>query len=557
MGLRDRKRRRLRLVLLIFAASFFLALSGIVAVRHFAAGHGPAIVESGRGGYLAPANLDAQWVTYSDESTCADRAGGDGVSAVRIGSSQIAWFFSDSSLGPASPRTGFSRQSGFVHNLVVMQTVRGNASRLVTITGGSACAGPGKRGRARSVVNPGIAGGPEKQRYWTGDGLRYGSRILHFYSRYLPGALVPTGTVIAAFDVSQLASAGQGPPYGEVITPAITKLPSYVPPGGGTPIVWGTSLLRLGSTVYVYGWQNPGSGPSTDRAYLARVAVSRLTDFGAWRFSAGDGHWEQGQSSAQPLPVPVGLTIDTVFSVIRANGRYWLIEQTGGLGGATIDAYPARAPSGPFDQAAAVGLYRAPGIGLTSADHFDVIYDAMAVPTLSSPRTLLISYDENTLAVTAGCLSLSAFTNAVVQPRFISVPMTAFHAGAGQAPAVAAVAGPTSDPFAASKHQPQWFDSWSYRGGCPPLRPVGGITVSNGRVAWRPSGPGVRYQVYLSQAGGKSALVRTTGKTSVALHGLTAGRRYRVVIVPENVRHGKGPAAGISFTASGGGALLS
>ena len=49
-----------------------------------------------------PAALDAEWAAYSDRSTCADWAGGDGVSAVSLGPSQIAWFFSDTYLGPAA-----------------------------------------------------------------------------------------------------------------------------------------------------------------------------------------------------------------------------------------------------------------------------------------------------------------------------------------------------------------------------------------------------------------------------------------------------------------------
>jgi len=50
-----------------------------------------------------PAALDAEWAGYSDHSTCGDWAGGDGISAVRLSASQIAWFFSDSYLGPARP----------------------------------------------------------------------------------------------------------------------------------------------------------------------------------------------------------------------------------------------------------------------------------------------------------------------------------------------------------------------------------------------------------------------------------------------------------------------
>src|SRR5579862_4100080 len=46
------------------------------------------------------AALDTQWAGYSARSSCADWAGGDGVSAVRLNPAQIAWFFSDTYLGP-------------------------------------------------------------------------------------------------------------------------------------------------------------------------------------------------------------------------------------------------------------------------------------------------------------------------------------------------------------------------------------------------------------------------------------------------------------------------
>lgn len=379
---------------------------------------GPVLVHGGTVGYLSPTALDRQWITYSDQSTCADRAGGDGVSAVRLSSAQVAWFFSDSSLGPAGPRIGFSRQSGFVHNLVVMQTTQRGRSKLVTITGGDGCPAPGVPGHALSVVRPDNAGGPEDQRYWTGDGLRIGSAVRRFYTRYLPGSLSAVGTVIASFSVRQLASDGDGPAFGAVIQPSITRLPTYVPPGGGTLIVWGAAMLRQGGTVYIYGWQSPGAGLPIN-CYLARVPASRLTDMGAWRFYAGRG-WVPGQENAQPILA--GLTIDTGFSVIRAAGRYWLIEQASALGNPDIDAYPAPTPWGPFNPAAGIVLYRAPGIGLTAADHYQVMYEARAEPALSTKRTLMISYNVNSLAVTAGCLPLSDFTNEAIQPHFFAVP---------------------------------------------------------------------------------------------------------------------------------------
>jgi hypothetical protein len=53
-----------------------------------------------------PGKLDAQWAAVSAGSNCAGWAGGDGISAVRLSATQVAWFFSDSYLGPAGPDPG-------------------------------------------------------------------------------------------------------------------------------------------------------------------------------------------------------------------------------------------------------------------------------------------------------------------------------------------------------------------------------------------------------------------------------------------------------------------
>src|SRR5262245_55702107 len=108
MALRGRK-VDVSLAVCAFAVSFgiTLAVAMLVTSHHGAARKAdppsPVLVHGGSAGYLTPTALDRQWITYSDQSTCADRAGGDGVSAVRLSSSQVAWFFSDSSLGPAGP----------------------------------------------------------------------------------------------------------------------------------------------------------------------------------------------------------------------------------------------------------------------------------------------------------------------------------------------------------------------------------------------------------------------------------------------------------------------
>ena len=464
----------LAIALCVFVVAFAVTLAAIVLVRSqvqaesaTSAGHGH--VPPRNDGFIAPAVLDHQWVTYSNKSTCADRSGGDGVAATRLSKTQIAWFFSDSSLGPAGPRIGFSQQSGFVHNLVVIQTNRSGHSRFVTVTGGQACPRAGEPGHAVSVVSVANAGGATKERYWAADGLRIGSRVLRFYNRFEPGRVpfVPVGTVIADFPVSHLARAGRGPAFGAVIRPRFTKVPPYRPYGIGTPIIWGAAVLRHRGTLFIYGWQSPDPTSAVREGYLARVRPARLRDVSAWQFYAGGGRWSAGQAGARPIAA--GTNLDTGFSVISAAGSYWLIQHAGGLGSPRIVAYPGPRPWGPFHRRAALLLYRAPGIGLTQRDRYQIMYEARAEPALSTKHTLMISYNVNSLAVTDSCVSITDFTNTVIQPRFIAVPRSVFHgAGLWSVPGTPAVAASPDDPPATGGHIGRWFDSWKYPGGCPP-----------------------------------------------------------------------------------------
>jgi len=485
MALRHRK-PELAFAIGVFVIVFSVTLSAIILVRSQLQaesatsypGLNQARAKKDGLGLLAPALLDRQWVTYSDRSTCADRSGGDGVGATRLSRSQIAWFFSDSSLGPAGPKIGFSQQSGFVHNLVVIQTTHGHHNRLVTVTGGGACPGPGEPGHAVSVVSVANAGGATKERYWVGDGIRIGSRVVRFYNRFEPGQVpfVPDGTVIADIPASQLARAGRGPAFGAVIRPHITKVPPYRPYGVGTPIIWGAALLRHHGMIYIYGWRSPDPTSAWRERYLARVRPSRLLDVSAWHFYAGGGIWARHQAAA--IPIASGANLDTGFSVVPASGRYWLIEHAGGLGSRRIVAYPGRRPRGPFHRAGAVLLYRAPGIGLTQRDRYQIMYEARAEPALSTRHTLVISYNVNSLAVTAECVSITSFTNTVIQPRFIAVPRSVFARGAsGRARGAAAVAA-QPDPPAAGTRDRRWFDSWKYSGGCPRMTSGGSLQAA-------------------------------------------------------------------------------
>jgi len=498
-----------------------------------------------------PAALDAEWAGYSDRSRCADWAGGDGVSAIRLNSSQLAWFFSDTYLGPAGPDTGFSRISGFVNNSVVIQTTAGRASSFVTMTGGGACSGPGRLGQAAPVVAPPAAPGGPTDRYWDEDGLVAGGTVVKFYNRYLAGSIpfVPAGTVIAAFPISQLSSAGHGSAYGAVARPALIPLPSWTPPGGTSPVIWGAAVLQAGDTVYVYGTQSTqgqGAQGGTRQLYLARVPLSRLTTFSAWRFYAGAGQWAARQQDAQPVPPPGG-GVASGFSVVAIGGRYWLIQAGAAPGSQDVDAYPASEPWGPFGPG--VLLYRNPAIGLDAAHDYRIMYEARAEPALSTRDSLVISYNVNSEAVTTGCVPMSAYTNTVTQPRFVTVPLAAFGPGAGPgaAPVRAASAAP-GYPRIVPRHPSQWFNSWSYPDGCPPVPGLTAVHASLGAdkvtLSWPDAGLGVRYRVYVQGPTDVPAVTAYGDSASVA-HLEPGG--YLARVVPVNARQATGTPAETTF----------
>lgn len=571
---RRRRRRGLELAGLAIGivAGVSIALAWLVPARSHPSGpiapstHAPVLVSGSAGqpdpaaqygaGQPDPAALDGEWIAYSDHSTCADWAGGDGVSAIRLNSAQLAWFFSDTFIGPAGPTIGFSHLSGFVHNAVVVQTTTGRGSTFVTMTGGGACTGPGGPGNAASVVgaSPAVPVG-ESDRYWDEDGIEISGTVVKFYEHYLANAFpfVPVGTVLATFPASQLSSAGRGNQYGAVARPDLVPLPSYTPPSGGTPILWGAALLRAGNTVYIYGTQSPNVQVPGYRLYLARVPASQLTTFSAWRFYTGAGGWAAGQRNAEPVQPPgSGLSVSSGFSVIQAGSRYWLIQGGVTPGGPDIDAYPASAPWGPFDFGAGRLLYRDPTIGLYAADDYRILYEARAEPALSTRDTLVISYNVNSEAVTTGCQPMSDFTNTVTLPRFITVPLAAFGDNPG-AHGDSARSGPQDDPRIVPRDPSQWFDAWAYPGaGCPPVPGLASVQARPGTgkvtLSWPDAGLSIHYRVYLQGPGEPGGTpVATAYADGATITGLQPGR-YLAKVVPVSFKRRTGRAAEVTFT---------
>jgi len=305
--------------------------------------------------------------------------------------------------------------------------------------------------------------------------------------------------------------------------------------------------------MYIYGAQSPNVQVPGRQLYLARVPASQLTTFSAWRFYTGAGAWAAGQHNAGPVqPSGSGLSVSSGFSVIQVGLRYWLIQGGVTPGGPDIDAYPASAPWGPFDFGAGRLLYRDPTIGLYAADDYRIMYEARAEPALSTRDTLVISYNVNSEAVTTGCQPMSGFTNTVLVPRFIAVPLAAFgdHPGAH---GNSARSGPQDDPRIVPRDPLQWFDAWDYPGtGCPPVPGLASVQASPGAgkvtLSWPDAGLGIHYRVYL-QGPGETGSTPVVGAYAddTTITGLQPGR-YRATVVPVNSKKRTGSAVRVTFT---------
>ena len=198
-------------------------------------------------------------------------------------------------------------------------------------------------------------------------------------------------------------------------------------------------------------------------------------------------------------------------------------------------------------------LYRNPAIGLDAAHDYRIMYEARAEPALSTRDSLMISYNVNSEAVTTGCVPMSAFTNTVTQPRFISVPLAAF----GTARTCAghtALPGPGGErPGGLPAHRAaapvpvvQFLElpgrlPAGARAGVVHARPgAGKVTLS-----WPDAGLGVRYQVYLQ--GPTDIPAVTEYGTGATLTGLRSGA-YLARVVPVNFKEQTGRAAKVTFT---------
>ena len=389
-------------------------------------GNAPGCGASGgsTGSPVPDTSLDGMFTDYGNSAACANWSGGDATNSVVLPDGERAWSFSDTFLNSPAQRKGIWYASG-IHNSIVMQGASGGITK--TITGGNTCQETNTNISfwSRYANTPATDGTNTFD--WTGDQMVSGSNLIKFYygGNSLAGPFSPG---IASIPLSSMES----PALDSAGNPMITIPVHLFSCTGGPNVVWGTSLLTQGSTIYIYGWLN-------HRVYLAKTSLADLASpenasspFTGWSFYDGNGA-TFGSSCTQATPIPSVPDNDADFSVDVINGGYWLIQDYGG----EIDAYPSTTPWG--FTASSVNLYTPPEDSNSGYPYYEINYGARLQPGLGASGEAVISYNVNTTSVDTGCESANNHDAGIYRPRFIDVPDSAFNAGNAKAPAARAM----------------------------------------------------------------------------------------------------------------------
>ncbi len=350
-------------------------------------------------------SMNTAWQHAGDTSKSGQWSGADGTSSTVLPDGRVAWFFSDTFLGPVNP-DGSRSGRGFVRNSMVVQ----DGSRLTTVVAGTSVRPP-----------PGVPGW-----YWVGGGHLENGRLVEFYHRL-------TGT--SGWDFTEAGVAQVTFELPSLRPVSVRELPVGPVSPGRTPVMWGSALFDDGDWTYIYGYRARLDLPGHPKQLaIARTPRGHMTDLPSWRYDTGTA-WSADPARAAELPARV----DAGFGLLRAGGRFALVthRQSGTLTDGALIAYLADTPAGPFRASDSAVIYQTPE---TRAGGY--VYEARTHPQLDANGRVIVSYNVNSTLVDAQCVPQNLRQVSVYRPRFISVPVDVFRRGYVAPPA----RGPTPGP---------------------------------------------------------------------------------------------------------------
>ncbi len=168
--------------------------------------------------------------------------------------------------------------------------------------------------------------------------------------------------------------------------------------------------------VYVYGYRQKRGG---QRGLIAaRFRPAEVTDFGKWRYFAGEDRWAENLADAVGMTADIApeLSVTLILSGPRA-GKYALIYTPGTIGG-KIALRVAETPVGPFGEERI--LYEEPVT--REIGHGAFAYNAKAHPVISRTGELIITYNVNSMDDSMRIFRLGG----IYFPRFVRVKTADF-----------------------------------------------------------------------------------------------------------------------------------
>jgi hypothetical protein len=299
--------------------------------------------------------------------------GGDGSYSLLLPDGTNLWMWSDSYIGTVDPTTRLRKNYIFTaHNSLTIQNQTTNT--LTTV---------GYPPKTTSYFVP----TNKSDWFWIGDSLLVqtspGVYKIKIMLLEWTGFFKLVGNSLATLSWPSLSI--------DSITPV--ALPD-------TSIEWGSRLMQVGNTIYIYGLKDPGTNTKTP--YLARTqGVNNLTNPVKWQYwNASQNKWLSGQTNATALSGVAAITPEYSVDQMKFNGGTFYL-MTGmdpqnppfPLWNAVTTWYSC-SPQGPWSNKTTV--YTTPEAGANGCKIGTLVtYNPKAHPEFTDPTGILLTYNVN------------------------------------------------------------------------------------------------------------------------------------------------------------------
>ena len=321
--------------------------------------------------------------------------GADGTYSVALPDGTNLWIWSDSYIGTVDPTTRLRKSTLFTaHNsLTVLNQATGSWTTL------------GYPPKTSSYFVP----TNKKDWFWVGDAVVVQPSPGKYQIKVMlvewTGAYKLVGHSLATLSWPSLSLVSIAP---------ITGL--------DTSLTWGTKILQVGTTNYIYGLKDPGTDTKTP--YIARMSsLNNLTKASTWQFwNAGQRKWMAGESNATSMSGVAAVTPEYSVDQMSYNGgKFYLMvgmdpqNPPYPLWDAVTTWYSC-SPQGPWSDKTTV--YTTPEGGANGCKVGTLVtYNAKTHSEFTDSDGLLISYNVN-----ANDSSDLVCANDYM-PRFVRVPI--------------------------------------------------------------------------------------------------------------------------------------